>query len=137
MAIIEEVPGLEARVLVDGVPLEEYREPADTNDDTQNKVTRYIVAEPGKEFTVQVRRTPQLKQGAPDWDLAIWVKIDGKVAKSLFFKKHEGLNVVRLFDAVDADQGKGRWTKKNFMFSDLVFGTRHNLHIYKIKADGI
>lgn len=108
MAIIDEIPGLEVRILVDGLPLQEYPQTPDDSDDTETQATRYIVAEPGKQFRVQVFATHGFKKGGPKYDLAMWTSIDGKEAKGSIIRKAETLPCSRHMDYVDVDMGKGQ-----------------------------
>lgn len=122
MAIIDAIRGLEVRVIVNGAPLQEYSQTPDDNDDSDSQVTRYIVAEPGKEFKVEIIRKQNFQFGAPQWDVALWSDIDGKAAKGALIPKNDPQYVRKTLEHVNVDLGKGKWGTKNFMFSDLALG---------------
>lgn len=122
MAIIEEIPGLEVRILVDRRPLQEYPQTPDESDDSEQQATRYIVAEPGKEFKVEVVRKQTFRMGAPKWDVTCWTKIDGKEVRGSFIRKTDPEYITKVMDSVDVDMGKGKWGSRKFMFSELAFG---------------
>ena len=125
MAIIDGIHGLEIVVLVDGQPLREYEQPPDDNDDNDKRVTRYVVAEPGKKFAVLIKRQRGFKHGGPKWDISSRLYIDGTNVKSLLTNKSyypDGLGE-QLFSEVETEVKKGKWEKREFMFSDLVFGS--------------
>lgn len=122
MAIIKEIPGIVALVKVDHVPLQEYPQPPDDNDDNSRRATRYIVAEPGKRFIVELKRDPSCKIAGPDWDLNMELFIDGKRALGLLLKRNELGEKSVWFEKVHIDEGKGRWVSQHFMFSDLITG---------------
>lgn len=124
MAIIDGIRGLEVAILVDGRPLQEYPSPADNNDGGK-RVTCYVLAEPGKEFAIQVKRSHGFKYGAPKWDLKTRIDIDGKKATgsllSVRKQKDKSYND-RVFSTVDAILENGQWGRHNLMFSDIHLG---------------
>jgi hypothetical protein len=121
MAVIDEIPGLEVTVMVDGQPLKEY-DNTDADEDTEKKVVRYVVAEPGKDFAVLVAWKNGCKYGPPEFDLNARLYIDGKRAKSRLILKQRMPPGTMLLDSTDIHLGNDNWVKRNFMFSDLVFG---------------
>jgi hypothetical protein len=133
MAIIEAIQGLEVTIQVDGRPIQEYQQPPDDDDDNNKRVTRYVVAEPGKKFTVKIRRRHGYNASPADIDLVARLSVDGKFAKAFFLPTWSYPDCTRLFDSIDKDLGSGRWAKQNFVFSNLVFGELLALH-HAVKA---
>lgn len=118
MAVIESIDGLEATIQVDDRDLKEYTPPED--EDTHDKVTRYVVAEPGKDFLVKVQRSKRFRYGGPLWDIAVYVKIDGKHAKSMFIRKYVAPKYYLKFKGVDTQTTDGNWFIRPFRFSELL-----------------
>jgi hypothetical protein len=122
MAIIDAIPGLEVRVMVDGKPLREYLQLSDHNDDDEKYATRYIVAEPGKAFSVDVKRKAAFRMGGPRFDIAIWLSLDGNYVMGDFLERNTTRVFCRKLSTAEIQVSPGEWVEKNFVFSDLVFG---------------
>lgn len=121
MAVIDDIAGLEVEIIVDGEALREY-DNVDALEDDHKTVVRYVVAEPGKEFAVRMRSTNAFELGWPLWDLCARLYVDGKRVKGALLDQVSTRYLNKTFDGVDEDQGNGRWVKRKFLFSELVFG---------------
>ena len=121
MAVIDAIPGLKVCVRVDGEPLDEHEETPDDNNDTDKKVTRYVVAQPGKHFAVNFKTTNEFRRNKRQWDLSIHLKLDGKPAISTLAWAKWGA-YSHTFDYAEESKGDGRWLQHKLLFSDLVFG---------------
>lgn len=131
MAIIHGVKGLEVTLIVDGKPLQEYEPLPDENDDSSEKVTRYVVAEAGKEFGILVTRSKGFSNGAPKWDLSTKFYVDGKKVRQMLQFLRNGQTPKlgsHLQNCVETTGDDGKWLRRNLMFSDIVFGTSSPLH---------
>jgi hypothetical protein len=124
MAIIDEIPGLEVQILVDSRPLREYEEPADTNDDDGSKVTRYIEAQPGKTFQVQLYFTGAFKH-FDDYDMCGFVKVDGRTVNNPLMKRSEYRDAHYLARRITGSISKvnGVFEERAFLFDELKIGS--------------
>lgn len=116
----------DARIVVDGQPLEEYQDPG--NDDN----VRYIQATAGQTVVVQVRFLPGFKlQWAPYLYFECWIddvptryyKYD--FSKSLVHRKDVLTRELKLYhDGKRVKKGNGQWTRALFTFGALGIGKR-------------
>lgn len=117
---------VDARILVDGQPLEEYHDP--DNDDN----VRYIQATAGQTFVLQVTFLPGFKlQWAPH--LYFEFKIDDVPLR--YYRDHSSKSVVHRKGVLTRElrlshhgqrvkKGNGQWTRALFTFGALGIGKR-------------
>lgn len=120
MVTLDQAPGLEVTVNVDGVPLREYEDPSD--DGGRNKALRYVEAQPGKEFSIVIQLAPRFKH-MQRHSVTSDVKVDGKViVRPLFNREHvyDG-GVTRTVNGVER-MVKNNWEKRHLTFSNLDIG---------------
>lgn len=125
MAVIKGIRGLEVTILVDDTPLQEYLPLPDDIDDSKKKVTRYVVAEPGKKFGIKVERSPGFKHGAPKWDLATTFEVDGRNIRDMtedLYECKEQKYATHVQDYVEIVDDNGKWVSHDLLFADVVFG---------------
>ena len=113
---------LEASIEVGRQQLQEYQPRAEDNHDNDNQVTRYVVAEPGQEFCVVVKRDESFLLGGPDYDVMCYLFIDGKHVWGIPIRKEEMAYYKIVFTNMKETLADGRRTKRNFLFSELMFG---------------
>lgn len=122
MAIIGAIRGLEASIKVGKRQLQEYRPPPEDNVDDHRHATRYVVAEPGQEFCVRIKRDKSFRLRGPQLDIVCCLYIDGKYVTGSPIYKHETGKTKISFRYLPERSADGSWTKRNFLFSELVFG---------------
>jgi hypothetical protein len=117
MAILAEYPGLEADVIVNNVACKEYPEPAESNEDTPNSVTKYIEVQDGVNFAVRLRIDHRFQHIQSD--LCWGVLLDGQVMNELVLVK--AIHANGTTQVIDHALGgsKGNFYHKKFFFSAL------------------
>lgn len=121
MAIVNGLRGLQVQVRVGDRPLQEHAPPPDDNEeDSDTSVTRYVVAEPGKEFYVSVKCAMGFKV-ADACDVSVSMYIDGKWATSRIMRNDQPDHYFKI-DEMEQPAPGGGWVKRSFMFSELKFG---------------
>lgn len=85
MAILSGVPGLEANIRVEGIPLEEYQDEHESGPDTPSQVTRFVEATSGATFDIRLYFAPYFQP--LENIIGIEIAIDGTVLdKPLIFE---------------------------------------------------
>jgi hypothetical protein len=120
MAILPEFPGFEATVVVNGAVCEELLAPTDADEDDPTLVTRYIEATPGANFEVHVCVPPNAKY-INDYDIAVWVKVDGQLILKPLFRKYIGKRHPRIIKGLEELSNTG-WIRRDLVFSNLSTG---------------
>jgi hypothetical protein len=122
MAILPGFSGLQADIIVNGARCIEYPEPADLNEDTPISVTKYIEAEDGANFVIQLRIDGWFKYITNN--ISAHIKVDGQVARRPLWLKPTTMGVghpVRTIDGVELQSNNG-WAKRKLVFSTLSIG---------------
>jgi predicted MPP superfamily phosphohydrolase len=120
MAILDDAPGIEAWIEVDGQRAEEYFDPGEL-EVAPKAICRYIESVPGKGFTIVVKHTPEF---SPNWwSRAVQFYVDGV--------RHSG-QIVKLRKLKQGDQrslagvrhtlDNGNVTFQAFQFAELNIG---------------
>lgn len=118
MAIFSAFPGLAAHVIIGNRVRKEYDVPADSIEDTPTSVTKYIEAEDGTAFQIQLRFYRQFKY--LNTDLCWRLRLDGKlVSETLLFKQSIVHNYIIAIGSVYVGSDDKCFAKK-FMFSALT-----------------
>ncbi|OJD31721.1 uncharacterized protein BKCO1_4500018 [Diplodia corticola] len=119
MAIISDVPGLNAKVMVHGLPLDEF--PSDNEPDTSDTVTRYVEAISGLNFIVAITCDESLDPAYKASDLYMELFVDGHKAGKCTLERakwigRHGTNYhftgFRLIE-------NGQWVHRTMAFSEV------------------
>jgi hypothetical protein len=87
MAVLSDVPGLQVEILVQGQPLNEYRDRAAKT--SGRTVERYVEAQSGKQFEIRYIFEEQFPTDRP---ISTIVTIDGKAVDEPLIRPHEILD---------------------------------------------
>jgi hypothetical protein len=121
MAIFPDLPGFEAKVVVNGAVCQEYSSPEVANEDESNMVTRYIEATPGARFEVRVRVRQQAMDEIEGYDICAWVNVDGQAIMKPLWRQHPFSENPRTVQGLDMKYATG-WTRRDLVFSNLNKG---------------
>ena len=123
---------LEVRIVSEGQPLQEYRDPADLHEPGESDKdhhTRYIEAKTGAKFSVEVELSPGFDFHGAD-RLVSRVSFDGSVnivkssLKATEWDKEEQY-LATMVDSFDCKRpNSGLWERRYFAFGTLSIGKR-------------
>jgi hypothetical protein len=116
MAVLNSVPGLEVKIVVNGEPLQEY---VDNEDElAPNTVLKYVEATSGAEFTVQYTITSEFTY---NHDMSLRVYVDGVRAVSNVRRSTKDVRGTCVFEERRSGGGEDLFLRK-FAFSELTIG---------------
>lgn len=120
MAIIEAVPHVSARVIVNGTPLLEFDDDDDAgdgdNNSTANSITKYVEVTSGQSFSIQYRMEPAF---IPKHDFCVTIYIDGKYGDSHVHRATNVVHLTRTFEGNRESTSAGQFLRK-FIFSEVT-----------------
>lgn len=118
MAILPLIPGLEVKILVDGVPLVEYQDEDEDVDPRAEEVTRYIECQAGSYFSIQTKFSPHFPCATTD-TIVSGVLVNGKSTESVA----RNLDYRRLRPTSEqmgpSFEENGSWKQQQYQFTDL------------------
>lgn len=122
MAVLDELPGLEAQIIVNRTPVKEYDD--DVEEVMDKTVTRYIEAESGAEFEVRLIFQRMFNVSARHSMIAE-LFLDGKYGNSIILRKEKQLSLrhtqsYAISSATEVEAGK--YFDRNFCFAKLNTG---------------
>ncbi|TLD18923.1 ATP-dependent RNA helicase [Venturia nashicola] len=129
MAVFPDLPGLEAKVVVNGIVCEEHSIPNDVSEDGSSFVTKYIEATPGAKFEVHVAirsETLALRNN----DMCVWVKVDGQIVLKPVWRKGQGISKARVVQGLGEQSSMG-WIRRDLVFSGIKTDDNYNRTINK------
>ncbi|KAF2418229.1 hypothetical protein EJ08DRAFT_683937 [Tothia fuscella] len=121
MATIDGVDGLTAEILVNGVALANYDPPEeDIDEDLEKTTTKYIEAQPGANFQINININREYKHRY--CDLLISVILDGNQVENIIARKERFQNFTTCTTPIDSHSyyTGSAWRKRKFLFSKLV-----------------
>ncbi|KAE9969443.1 hypothetical protein BLS_005354 [Venturia inaequalis] len=118
MAVFPDLPGYEAKIVVDGVECAEYPAPDDLDEDDPNLVTKYIEATPGAKFQIHVYVRPEA-QALRFNSIVARIVVDGQKIRSPIWRKRCGTSEVRITRGLEEQSATG-WQMRDLMFSVLT-----------------
>lgn len=95
MAIIQDLPGVDVSIMVDGKPLKEYKESADTS--AGNEEVHYVQSVTGQTFSIQckIQKGTKIKGDALTFDVyADGVLIDRPFVQSRYFAYSDAIRPI-------------------------------------------
>lgn len=119
MAVFPDLPGFEAKVLIDGVICAEHSAP-DDDEGGSKSVTKYIEAKPGATFEVHVFIYPEAL-ALRRHDICALVKVDGRIVRKPFWSKGQDTRQARVVKSYQGPDSMG-WSSRDLIFSDLRTG---------------
>jgi hypothetical protein len=119
MAILENKPGLEVTIEVNGEPLVEYgNDDFDENNEKPSVSSKYVVSVPGAKFAVRVKCTTQLFNEMRS-SLGILIALDGKMVLRGMMDETKHRNTNDFIFGSTYLKEDGVWYENNFTFSEL------------------
>jgi hypothetical protein len=131
MAVLDELPGLEAQIIFNRTPVKEYDD--DEEGVVDKTVTKYIEAESGAEFGVRLHFHSMFNVSARH-SVLVEVYLDGKYGNSIVLRKEKQLAVrdTVWYDILSATEVEaGRYFERSFCFSKLNTGQQY---LWDVKA---
>jgi len=122
MAILDELPGLEAQIIVNRTPVKEYDD--DEEGVVDKTVTMYIEAKSGAEFGVRLNLQSMFNVSARH-SMVAEVYLDGTYGNSIVLRKENQLNLRHTvwYDIISVTEVEAsRYFERNFCFSKLNTG---------------
>lgn len=118
MAILPLVPGLEVKILADGLPLVEHQDEDEEVDPRAKAVTKYVECQAGSCFSIQTEFSPNFLYAATD-TMVSEISVDGKFTESTARNwKHSKVTPVSTQKGPKFGEN-GSWKQRQYQFADL------------------
>ncbi|KAE9985901.1 hypothetical protein EG328_006741 [Venturia inaequalis] len=118
MAVFPDLPGYEAKIVVDGVECAEYPAPDDLDEDDPNLVTKYIEATPGAKFQIHIYVRPGARALRKNGVCAL-VVADGQSIQEPLWRKRQSSSEAYIIEGFEEKSATG-WQSRDLMFSVLA-----------------
>lgn len=120
MAVFPDLPGYEAKIVVDGVECAEYPAPDDMDEDDPNLVTKYIEVTAGAKFQIHIHVRPEARALRKNGVCAS-VVADGQFIQEPLWWKRQRSSEAYIIEGPEEQSATG-WQRRDLMFSVLNTG---------------
>jgi hypothetical protein len=124
MAILPNLPGVEASVLIEGSLCAEFLSSDDPGIPSRNRAVQYVQSQAGAHFSIKLRLMPEYPH--TEYDLRADVFVDGSVARSCILARKAQIGLAHDFELVvkgSLSQTETEQYVHRFRFANLLIST--------------